>query len=117
MRFNMRSIFLLSLFYFCISCLKTEPYPKEKIKVDGLKQPVEVYRDKWGINHIYAQNQHDLFFSQGYTAARDRLFQFEIWRRQATGSIAEILGPNEIRRDIGTRLFMYRGDINKELNH
>ena len=117
MRFNMRSIFLLSLFYFCISCLKTEPYPKEKIKVDGLKQSVEVYRDKWGINHIYAQNQHDLFFSQGYTAARDRLFQFEIWRRQATGSVAEILGPNEIKRDIGTRLFMYRGDINKELNH
>ena len=62
MRFNMRSVFLLSLFYFCISCLKTEPYPKEKINVDGLKQSVEVYRDKWGINHIYAQNQHDLFF-------------------------------------------------------
>ena len=117
MRFNMRSVFLLSLFYFCISCLKTEPYPKEKIKVDGLKQSVEVYRDKWGINHIYAQNQHDLFFSQGYTAAKDRLFQFEIWRRQATGSVAEILGPDEIKRDIGTRLFMYRGDINKELNH
>ena len=117
MRFNMRSVFLLSLFYFCISCLKTEPYPKEKIKVDGLKQSVEVYRDKWGINHIYAQNQHDLFFSQGYTAARDRLFQFEIWRRQATGSVAEILGPDEIKRDIGTRLFMYRGDISKELNH
>ena len=113
----MRIIFLLSLFYFCISCLKTESYPKEKIKVDGLKQSVEVYRDKWGINHIYAQNQHDLFFSQGYTAARDRLFQFEIWRRQATGSVAEILGPDEIKRDIGTRLFMYRGDINKELNH
>ena len=117
MRFNMRSIFLLNLFYLCFSCLKTEPYPKEKIKVEGLKQSVEVYRDKWGINHIYAQNQHDLFFSQGYTAARDRLFQFEIWRRQATGSVAEILGPDEIKRDIGTRLFMYRGDINKELNH
>ena len=113
----MRSVFLLSLFYFCISCLKTEPYPKEKINIDGLKQSVEVYRDKWGINHIYAQNQHDLFFSQGYTAAKDRLFQFEIWRRQATGSVAEILGPAEIKRDIGTRLFMYRGDINKELNH
>ena len=117
MRFSMRSVFLLSLFYFCFSCLKTEPYPKENIKVDGLKQSVEVYRDRWGINHIYAQNQHDLFFSQGYTAARDRLFQFEIWRRQATGSVAEILGPDEIKRDIGTRLFMYRGDINKELNH
>ena len=117
MRFNIRSIFLLGLFYFCFSCLKTESYPKEKIKVEGLKQSVEVYRDKWGINHIYAQNQHDLFFSQGYAAARDRLFQFEIWRRQATGSVAEILGPDEIKRDIGTRLFMYRGDINTELNH
>ena len=117
MRFNIRSVFLLGLFYFCFSCLKTESYPKEKIKVEGLKQSVEVYRDKWGINHIYAQNQHDLFFSQGYAAARDRLFQFEIWRRQATGSVAEILGPDEIKRDIGTRLFMYRGDINTELNH
>ena len=57
------------------------------------------------------------FFHRDIPPASDRLFQFEIWRRQATGSVAEILGPNEIKRDIGTRLFMYRGDINKELNH
>jgi len=59
--------------------------------VSGLDNTVEILRDQWGINHLYAQNQHDLFFAQGYAAAQDRLFQFEIWRRQATGTVAEIL--------------------------
>jgi len=80
-------------------------------------QPVEIIRDKWGINHIYAKNEHDLFFAQGYAAAEDRLFQLEIWRRQATGTVAELLGPQEIKRDIGTRLFKFRGDLNRELTH
>ena len=74
-------------------------------------------RDKFGINHIYANNQRDLFYMQGYLAARDRLFQFEIWRRQATGTVSEIFGESELGRDIGTRLFMFRGDIKEELNH
>ena len=83
----------------------------------GLFEPVEIMRDEWGINHIYAKNQHDLFFAQGYTAAEDRLFQFEVWRRQATGTVAEILGERELKRDIGTRLFKFRGDMNEEMNH
>jgi penicillin amidase len=83
----------------------------------GLQQPVEIIRDRWGVNHIYAKNEHDLFFAQGYSAAQDRLFQLEIWRRQATGTVAELLGPQETKRDIGTRLFRFRGDINKELLH
>lgn len=58
------------------------------LKVPGLKQPVEILKDKWGISHIYAETEHDLFFAQGYSAARDRLFQFEIWRAQATGTTA-----------------------------
>ncbi|MCC7418026.1 MAG: penicillin acylase family protein [Acidobacteria bacterium] len=90
--------------------------PSETLRVAGLQQPVEVLRDRWGINHIYAANEHDLFFAQGYNAARDRLFQFEIWRRQATGTVAEILGPRELTRDIGTRLHMFRGDLKRELN-
>ncbi|MCK5401830.1 MAG: penicillin acylase family protein, partial [Flavobacteriaceae bacterium] len=59
----------------------------------------------------------DLFFAQGYAAAKDRLFQFEIWRRQATGTVSEILGERELKRDIGTRLFKYRGDMTAEMNH
>ncbi|KAK6033620.1 penicillin amidase [Ostertagia ostertagi] len=62
-------------------------------------------------------NQHDLFFAQGYCAAKDRLFQLEIWRRQATGTMAAILGGRELQRDIGARLFRFRGNMDKELNH
>ena len=87
------------------------------LSVTGLQQSVEVIRDSYGINHIYAQNEHDLFFTQGYFAAKDRLFQFEIWRRQATGTVAEILGARELKRDIGTRLFQFRGNMQQELNH
>ena len=85
-------------------------------EVAGLAEPVEVLRDRWGVNHIYAKSEADLFFVQGYTAARDRLFQFELWRRQATGTVAEILGRKELKRDIGTRLHMFRGDLKSELN-
>lgn len=87
------------------------------ITVPGLQVAVEVYRDGNGVNHLYAQNEHDLFFAQGYCAAKDRLFQFELWRRQATGTVAEILGQREIKRDAGARLFQFRGDLTKELNH
>jgi len=87
----------------------------EALLVPGLSQPVEILRDRWGVAHIYAKNEADLFFVQGYNVAHDRLFQLELWRRQATGTVAEILGPKEIKRDIGNRLFMYRGDLEQEL--
>ena len=90
--------------------------PSETLILPGLHQPVEMLKDHWGISHIYAQNEDDLFFAQGYNVARDRLFQLELWRRQATGTVAEILGPKELRRDIGNRLFQYRGDLKQELN-
>ncbi len=87
------------------------------LAMEGLDQPVEILKDKWGISHIYAETEHDLFFAQGYSAARDRLFQFEIWRAQATGTTAEILGPRMIERDQGTRLFKFRGPMADELSH
>ena len=102
------SIFII-LFYSC------KESPGNSVRVPGIGQSVEVFRDPYGINHIYAGNESDLFFAQGYLAAKDRLFQFEIWRRQATGRVAEILGPRELKRDIGTRLFMFRGDMKEEI--
>ncbi|MDA1370043.1 MAG: penicillin acylase family protein [Proteobacteria bacterium] len=90
---------------------------QNSISIDGLDQRVEILKDRWGISHIYAQTEHDLFFAQGYSAARDRLFQFEIWRAQATGTTAEILGPRAIERDRGTRLFKFRGAMAEEMQH
>jgi len=89
----------------------------QTLTVSGLALPVEIRRDHWGINHIYAQTEPDLFFAQGYAAAKDRLFQFEVWRRQATGTVAEILGRRELERDRGARLHMFRGDLDAELAH
>ena len=101
---------LLSISALVLSC-------SNSIELGGILDEVEVLRDNYGINHIYANNQNDLFFMQGYLAAKDRLFQFEIWRRQATGTVSEIFGEAELERDIGTRLFKFRGDIKDELNH
>ncbi len=89
----------------------------EQLQLEGLQAPVEIVVDRWGVAHIYAENEPDLFFAQGYHAARDRTFQFEMWRRRATGTVAEILGPRELDRDIGARLLRFRGDMDRELNH
>jgi penicillin amidase len=85
------------------------------LRVEGLGEPVEILRDRWGVAHIFAKSEHDLFFAQGYNAARDRLFQLELWRRNATGTVAEMLGPQELKRDVGARLHMFRGDLEAEL--
>ncbi|MEO7997013.1 MAG: penicillin acylase family protein [Gemmatimonadaceae bacterium] len=87
------------------------------LQVRGLQAPVELIRDSAGIVHIRAQNEHDLFFAQGYSAARDRLFQLELWRRQATGTMAEALGSRWIERDRASRLLKFRGNMATELAH
>ncbi len=117
MKKHSRSLSRLSIIIFIPLFCSCTSDKDQKLSIPGLTSRVEVLRDQQGINHIYAKNQHDLFFTQGYCAARDRLFQFEIWRRQATGTVAEILGPRELKRDIGTRLFMFRGDMKTEMNH
>lgn len=90
------------------------PQTTGTLSVAGLRQPVTVLRDNWGVAHVYAANQHDLFFAQGYVAAQDRLFQMELWKRVGQGRLAEILGPSFVDRDAAARLLRYRGDMEKE---
>ncbi len=80
----------------------------------GLRQPVEVIRDRWGVPHIYARTVHDLFFAQGFVAAQDRLWQLDLWRRIEEGKLSEVLGPAGIRRDTFARLLRYRGNWGEE---
>ena len=47
----------------------------ETLQLPGLRQPVDILVDHWGVPHIYAKNEVDLFFAQGFNVARDRLFQ------------------------------------------
>ncbi len=90
------------------------PAPSAALQMRGLRQPVRVLRDRWGVAHIYAKNQHDLFFAQGVVAAQDRLFQMEIWKRAGQGRLSEILGESALQRDINARALRYRGDMQAE---
>jgi len=85
-----------------------------QLRVPGLERPVNVLRDRRGVAHIYAQNQHDMFFAQGVVAAQDRLFQMELWKRAGQGRLAEILGPSALPRDVNARALRYRGDMQAE---
>lgn len=86
-----------------------------RLVAPGLREPVEVLRDRFGIPHIYARSEDDLFCAQGYVQAQDRLFQMELWRRQTQGRLAELLGPGFVERDRLTRLVTrYRGDMAAE---
>src|SRR5262245_53557390 len=84
------------------------------IKVPGLKEPVEVLRDRWGVPHVYAKNADDLFFAQGFVAAQDRLFQIDLWRRVGVGETAELAGKEGLEADRFARLLKYRGDADAE---
>src|ERR1043166_9326016 len=85
-----------------------------ELKIAGLKEPVEVLRDKWGVPHIYAKNADDLFFAQGFVAAQDRLFQIDLWRRVNVGELAEVFGPDALEADTFARLIRYGGDMDAE---
>ncbi len=88
--------------------------PPLNIEAAGLRQSAEILVDRWGVPHIYAQNVNDAFFVQGFNAARDRLFQIDLWRRRGLGRLAEVLGPAYVEHDRAARLFLYRGDMSKE---
>ncbi|HCP74526.1 MAG TPA: penicillin acylase family protein, partial [Ktedonobacter sp.] len=70
------------------------PLPKKKgnLHLKGLHEPVEIIFDRYGVPHIYARNEDDLFFAQGYVHAQDRLWQMEFNRRIGSGRLAEIFG-------------------------
>ncbi len=84
-----------------------------ELSVPGLQAPVEVIRDEWGVPHIYAENDDDLFFAQGYVMAQDRLWQMEMWRRWREGRLAEVFGPDALDYDRRTRLMMFRGPFDE----
>ena len=85
-----------------------------EIKIPGLHQAVRVQRDKWGVAHIYANDEHDLFFAQGFVVSEDRLFQMELWKRSGQGRLAELLGPSAVEQDLNARRLRFRGDMKAE---
>jgi len=76
------------------------PQTSGDIALQGIHSEVKIYRDEWGIPHIFAENEDDLFFAQGFVQAQDRLWQMELSRRISAGSLSEIFGKITIDTDI-----------------
>ena len=83
-------------------------------EVEGLENPTEILVDEWGIPHIYADSTQDVYFTQGFNAARDRLWQIDLWRKNGLGELSEVFGPEYLEQDKAKRLFLYRGDMEEE---
>ena len=78
---------------------KSLPKTKGTVEIPALRDKVKVYRDKNGIPHIYAQNDHDLYFAMGYTIAQDRIWQLELSRRIVNGRLSEVFGDTTLAID------------------
>ncbi len=75
------------------------PQTDGRVEADGLFSPVEVVRDAWGVPHIYAENPHDLFFTQGYTHAQERFWQMDFWRHIGSARVSELFGESQLDAD------------------
>jgi penicillin G amidase len=84
------------------------------IAVSGLRKSARIVVDDTGMVHIYAENDADLFFAQGYNAARERLFQIDLWRRKGLGLLSSAFGTEYLESDIAARAFLYRGPMDQE---
>src|SRR5579863_5062020 len=74
----------------------------------ALSATVTVRRDQHGVPHIDAATQEDMFVAQGYVTAQDRLWQMDVYRRNANGELAEVMGPSLLRHDKAQRMYEFR---------
>ena len=72
---------------------------QQKLALPGLQQTVQVRFDDRRVPHIFAQNDHDLYYAQGYLTAHDRLWQMDFMTHVAAGRLAEIIGPERLEMD------------------
>jgi penicillin amidase len=103
------------------------PPVEGEVRASGLREPVEVIRDRWGVPHIYANSIEDLFFAQGYVVASERLFQIEFMGRLGTGRLSEMFSELTVPIDrfirtigwnrIGKRLAADYDDRSLEMAH
>lgn len=92
----------------------TETPPHETLTLPGLQAPASIVVDRWGIPHLRAGSEPDLWFLQGFNAARDRLWQIDLWRKRGLGQLAADFGPGFLAQDRAARLFLFRGDMDAE---
>jgi penicillin amidase len=99
--------------WFQLSLKKSLPQTSGEVALGGLKEDVEIIRDTYGVPHIYAKNEADLYFALGYAMAQDRLWQMEFYRRLGHGQLSEVLGEELVKVDRFFRMIAAAG-LNKK---
>jgi penicillin amidase len=87
------------------------------LHVAGLSAPVIVLRDAHGVPHIEAASQDDLLIAQGYVTAQDRLWQMDAYRRNAEGTLAEIMGSSLVEHDKAQRVMQFKNSAQRIYDH
>jgi penicillin amidase len=106
---------LLMVVVFFVLPRSSFPTTEGEIHPTGLAGPVDVYRDEYGIPHIYASSSHDLFFAQGYVHAQDRFWQMDFWRHIGSGRLSEMFGSATIETDMFLRTLGFEEIVTKEI--
>lgn len=88
------------LIFINIFAKKGLPDYNQTISIPGLEKKVTIYRDKYAVPHIYAENEHDLYLATGYVMAQDRMWQMDLIRRVTTGRLSEIFGEKMLKADM-----------------
>lgn len=98
-------IAIAAVFYAGYIFLGLQAHARYAGTISGLRleSPVSVLRDDRGVPHVVANNEHDLYFAQGYVEASDRLFQMDLLRRFVSGELAEVFGPSALAHDESER--------------
>ena len=114
------SIFLVTCILFgsfgAVTIRSSFPAVSGQVKAPGLEGPVDIYRDAYGVPHIYASTQHDLFFAQGYAHAQDRFWQMDFWRHIGSGRLSEMFGESQLETDQFLRTLGWARVVEKELS-
>ena len=98
----------------CGTTLQSPTAPLTTFTVPGLEKPADVLIDRWGVPHLYAGTTYDAFVAQGFIAARDRLWQMDLWRKRGLGEMAKDFGPAWVENDRSARAVLFRGDMYRE---
>jgi penicillin G amidase len=101
-------------FWFRHAIAKSQPLISGEVQAGGLKDDVEIIRDTYGVPHIHAKNEQDLYFATGYAMAQDRLWQMDFTRRLGQGRLSEILGKDLVKLDRFFRMIGASG-MNKSI--
>lgn len=91
------------------------PQTDGALSLPGLEGQVDVYRDSFGVPHIYASTEHDLYMAQGFLHAQDRFWQMDFWRHLGSGRLAEMFGESQLETDQFLRTMGWARVVQREL--